>query len=65
MSKLFIESLEGGTRVNVSVGDECDADVVTRLHVTRPSSRPPAALGEDVPTVRRMPRPPRVPRFAR
>ncbi len=60
MPKLSIETLDAGARVNVSVGGECDADVETRFHIPRPSSRPPAPLDE-VPTKRRM----AVPRFRR
>ncbi len=66
MSKLFIETLDGGARVTVSVAIPCDADAETRFHVPRPSSRPPAPPDDDIPTVRRtMLHPPRVPRFDR
>lgn len=62
MSKLFINTVDGGARVSVSVSVECDADVETRFHIPRPSHRPTSSL-DDVPTVRRMVRPPRSARF--
>lgn len=66
MPKLFIETLDGGARVNVAADVPCDADADTRIRIPRPSSQPPAPPEEDIPTVRRnVLRPPAVPRFDR
>jgi hypothetical protein len=60
MDKLCIESVDGGTRLVISLSTRYDAFGLTVLGRPRPSSRPPPPA--DAPAVR-LPRPPPLPRM--